>query len=114
MFVLKAGSKTIQLNWGTWAMKRFCELKGINIVDYFDIIGSGNIQLADVITIIQAAAEHASKGTVKYTEFEVCEWIDEDGGIVNPDGQIKKFFEWIAEQHIVKATTEEEKKSPKS
>ena len=101
MFEFKLKDKTIPLTWGTWSMKRFCEIKGITIGQYFDIIGGGNISLEDVIVILQAAAEMATKGTVKFTEFEVCEWIDEDGGIVNPNGQIKAFFQWIVDSHTV-------------
>lgn len=113
MFEFKLKDKTIPLKWGTWSMKRFCEIKGITIGQYFDIIGGGNISLEDVIVILQAAAEMATKGTVKFTEFEVCEWIDEDGGIVNPNGQIKAFFQWIVDSHTVNTSEpQEEKKSP--
>lgn len=113
MFEFKLKDKTIPLKWGTWSMKRFCEIKGITIGQYFDIIGGGNISLEDVIVILQAAAEMATKGTVKFTEFEVCEWIDEDGGIVNPNGQIKAFFQWIVDSHtVVTSEQPEEKKSP--
>lgn len=113
MFEFKVGDKTIPLQWGTWSMKRFCEIKNITINDFFDIIGSGNIQLTDVIAMIQAAAEHGVKGAVKFTEFEVCEWIDADGGLLNPDGQIKGFFTFIAQSHLVDVKQDEEKKSPK-
>ena len=113
MFEFKLKDKTVPLKWGTWSMKRFCEIKGITIGQYFDIIGGGNISLEDVIVILQAAAEMATKGTVKFTEFEVCEWIDEDGGIVNPNGQIKAFFQWIVDSHTVNTSEpQEEKKSP--
>lgn len=113
MFEFKLKDKTIPLKWGTWSMKRFCEIKSITIGQYFDIIGGGNISLEDVIVILQAAAEMATKGTVKFTEFEVCEWIDEDGGIVNPNGQIKAFFQWIVDSHTVNTSEpQEEKKSP--
>ena len=113
MFEFKLKDKTVPLKWGTWSMKRFCEIKGITIGQYFDIIGGGNIGLEDVIVILQAAAEMATKGTVKFTEFEVCEWIDEDGGIVNPNGQIKAFFQWIVDSHTVNTSEpQEEKKSP--
>jgi hypothetical protein len=111
MFQFKAGEQTIPLIWGTWSMKRFCEIKGITISEYFDIIGSGNIQISDVIIILQAAAEHGTKGTAKFSDFEVCEWIDLDGGIVNPNGQIKAFFEWIAKSHLVNVSEVAEKKS---
>lgn len=112
MFEFKLKDKTVPLKWGTWSMKRFCEIKGITIGQYFDIIGGGNIVLEDVIVILQAAAEMATKGTVKFTEFEVCEWIDEDGGIVNPNGQIKSFFQWIVDSHTVNTSEpQEEKKS---
>lgn len=111
MFDFKVGERLIPLNWGTWSMKRFCDIKGITIAQYFDVIGSGDIQLADVIVMLQAAADHGSKGTVKHTEFEVCEWIDADGGLLNPNGQIKAFFEAIAKSHMVDTTQEEEKKS---
>ena len=114
MFEFKLKDKTIPLKWGTWSMKRFCEIKGITIGQYFDIIGGGNISLEDVIVILQAAAEMATKGTVKFTEFEVCEWVDEDGGIINQDGQIKAFFQWIVDSHTVNVTPigDDEKKSP--
>ena len=113
MFEFKLKDKTIPLKWGTWSMKRFCEIKCITIGQYFDIIGGGNISLEDVLVILQAAAEMATKGTVKFTEFEVCEWIDEDGGIVNPNGQIKAFFQWIVDSHTVNTSEpQEEKKSP--
>lgn len=112
MFEFKLKDKTIPLKWGTWSMKRFCEIKGITIGQYFDIIGNGNIGLEDVIVILQAAAEMATKGTVKFTEFEVCEWIDADGGIINQDGQIKAFFQWIVDSHtVVTSEQPEEKKS---
>lgn len=113
MFEFKLKDKTIPLKWGTWSMKRFCEIKNITINDFFDIIGSGNIQLTDVIAMIQAAAEHGVKGAVKFTEFEVCEWIDADGGLLNPYGQIKGFFTFIAQSHLVDVKQDEEKKSPK-
>lgn len=113
MFEFKLKDKTVPLKWGTWSMKRFCEIKGITIGQYFDIIANGNIALEDVIIILQSAAEMATKGTVKFTEFEVCEWIDEDGGIVNPNGQIKAFFQWIVDSHTVNTSEpQEEKKSP--
>lgn len=114
MFEFKLKDKTVPLKWGTWSMKRFCEIKGITIGQYFDLIGSGNIALEDVVIILQAAAEMATKGTVKFTEFEVCEWIDEDGGIVNPNGQVKQFFQWIADSQLVNLTPigDDEKKSP--
>jgi len=134
MFEFKLKDKTVPLKWGTWSMKRFCEIKEIvlneqdqklcqklnkpyveikfTIGQYFDLIGNGNIALEDVVIILQAAAEMATKGTAKFTEFEVCEWIDEDGGIVNPNGQVKAFFQWIADSHLVNISEQpEEKKS---
>jgi hypothetical protein len=112
MFEFKLKDKTIPLKWGTWSMKRFCEIKGITIGQYFELISQGEIGIEDVVTMVQAAAEMATKGTVKFTDFEVCEWIDDDGGIVNPDGQIKAFFEWVAASHVVNAAEQlEEKKS---
>lgn len=112
-FKRKDGSVS-QLGWGTWAMKKYCDLRGFTIQQYFEWLGQdGGIPILDVPLIIKVALDFGSRGKKDYSEFDAAELIDEDGGVLNPNGQIKSFFQWIVESHTVNSSeTQEEKKSP--
>ena len=49
---------------------------------------------------------------VEFTEDDVCDWIDEIGGIFNPEGQVLLYFKYIVEHTVmaVQGTPKEEKK----
>ena len=37
---LKLNNKTIQLKWGTWSMREFCNERNITIDKYFEVLGN--------------------------------------------------------------------------
>lgn len=98
MFELKTNNNTIHLKWGTWAMKRFCELEGKNLMELINVLSGGIYDLDTIVHIVQAAAESGYKSLKKpidFGEFEVCEWIDEVGGLSAKDGQLVAFMKYM-------------------
>ncbi len=98
MYELKTNNKVISLQWGTWAMKRFCELENKTLVDLINILSSGSFELSTIINIIRASAESGcktNKSPIDFEEFEVCEWIDEVGGLSAKDGQLIEFIKYM-------------------
>lgn len=111
-FKRKDGSVS-QLGWGTWAMKKYCELRNFTIQDYFVWLGTdGGIPAFDLPLIIKVALDFGSQGKKEHSEFEASELIDEDGGVFAGNGQIAAFFKWIVDGHTVNTSEQpEEKKS---
>lgn len=79
---LSDGTK-IPMRFCTWSLKRFCKLQGIGPSEIGDVL-SGNDALDAIVNLLKSAAEYEyiSKGTTSsITEVEVCDWIDDMGGI---------------------------------
>lgn len=75
--------KVIPLRFCTWSLKRFCKLQGIGPSEIGDVL-AGNEALDAIVNLLKSAAEYeyVSKGTTSnITDVEVCDWIDEMGGI---------------------------------
>lgn len=111
-FKRKDGSVS-QLGWGTWAMKKYCDLRKFTIQQYFDWLGQdGGIPILDIPLILKVALDFGAQGKKEHTEFEAALLIDEDGGVLAQGGQVAEFFKWIVNSHTVNATEQaEEKKS---
>ena len=105
MFNLELQNKTIPLKWGTWAMRRACELAGtpgnpLPLEEFFTSLLGASFDFKKISIFLQAAAESANRGPVDYTEHDYGEWLDECGGILATDGPIVDFF-----NYVIKATT---------
>jgi len=117
MFELKLNNKTIPLKWGTWAMREFCVANNIGIDKYFELLGKTQFDLDLVVKMIYIGYKSAcvsSKQDVEYTENDVCDWIDEIGGLFNTEGQFIEFVKYIISTTVttVQGTVKEEKKKP--
>lgn len=115
MHKFEINNKTIDLKWGTWAMREFCKDKGIAIDQYFELIGGKVLDLDTIIKLIYAgykSACNSKKEPIEYTEDDVCDWIDEIGGIFNTEGPIIEYFKYIITNTVtaVSGTPKEEKK----
>lgn len=115
MHKFEINNKTIDLKWGTWAMREFCQDKGIAIDQYFELIGGKVLDLDTIIKLIYAgykSACNSKKEPIEYTEDDVCDWIDEIGGIFNTEGPIIEYFKYIITNTVtaVSGTPKEEKK----
>jgi hypothetical protein len=78
----------------TWSLKRFCQLQGIGPSDISEAL-SGNQSLDAITNLLKSAAEYPlySQGiTPSFTDIEVCDWIDDMGGLGS-----KKFQDVMAE-----------------
>ena len=98
-------------------MKRLCAKLGIKANDYFGLLADGSGILDYVSEVLFVAAEYATlkrKEAVTFDEIDVCEWIDEAGGI-KADGQVLEFFKYIIQTHVTNISedkgAEEEKKN---
>lgn len=115
MHKFEINNKTIDLKWGTWAMREFCKDKNIAIDQYFELIGGKVLDLDSIIKLIYAgykSACNSKKEPIEYTEDDVCDWIDEIGGIFNTEGQVIEYFKYIITNTVtaVSGTPKEEKK----
>ena len=104
MFELKLPSGTKQLKWGYWAMKQFCKVQGFKPVEYIQMLSEGDGILNYVSEFLQIGAEYGGK---VYTEVEVCEWIDEAGG-VKAEGVIMDYLKYVIASHTTNLSEKEE------
>jgi len=75
--------KKIPMRFCTWSLKRFCQLQGIGPSEIGEAL-SGQSSLDAIINLLKAAAEYPlySQGiTPTFTEIEVCDWVDDMGGM---------------------------------
>ena len=117
MFELKLNNKTIHLKWGTWAMREFCVANNIGIDKYFELLGNTQFNLDLVVKMIHIGYKSAcvsNKEAVEYTEDDVCDWIDEIGGLFNTEGQFIEYVKYIISNTVttVQGVAKEEKKKP--
>ncbi len=74
---------SIPLRFCTWSLKRFCQLQGIGPSDIGEAL-SGTQTLDAIINLLRSAAEYPlyKEGiTPKFTDIEVCDWVDDLGGL---------------------------------
>ena len=77
--------KKIPMRFCTWSLKRFCQLQGIGPSDIGEAL-SGQASLDAIINLLKAAAEYPlySQGiTPNFTDIEVCDWVDDMGGMAS-------------------------------
>ena len=118
MFELKLNNKTIHLKWGTWAMREFCVAKDITIDKYFELLGKTQLDLDIIVKMIFAGYKSycvSNKQAVEYTEDDVCDWVDELGGLFNAQGQFIEYVKYVVSQTVttVQGNVKEEKKKSK-
>ena len=119
MFELKLNDKTIQLKWGTYAMRLFCEKRNITIDKYFEVLGNTQLDLDIVIKLIYIgylSASISKEEEVIYNEVNVCDWIDEIGSIFTSEGQVMDYIKYIVSTTVytLSGTPKEEEKKKSS
>ncbi len=81
--------KVIPLRFCTWSLKRFCKLQGIGPTE-IGVALSGKDALDAIVNLIRSAAEYEfiKEGkTANFTEVDVCDWVDDMGGIAGTQFQ---------------------------
>ena len=122
MFELKLNNNTIQLKWGTWAMREFCIAKGITVDKYFDVLANTQFDIDNIIKLVYIGYKSAcvsNKQDIEYKEEDACDWIDELGSILATEGQLIDYIKYIVDRTIISvqsnwAKKDEKKKSSKT
>lgn len=93
---LSNGEK-IPMRFCTWSLKRFCQLQGIGPSEIGEAL-SGNSTLDAIVNLLKSAAEYPlySQGiTPSYTDLNVCDWIDDMGGVASP--KLQEIFKALSD-----------------
>lgn len=101
MFELKIGDQVVNLKWGTYAMKLFCERMGTGVDGFFEIIQeiaeakASQQKMFNILeAFLHAGYEYANKA--KATDIQVCEWIDACGGVIKiNESQMVDYINYI-------------------
>jgi len=115
MFKLVLKNKTIDLKWGTWAMREFCKQNNITIDKYFETLSKTQFDLELIVQLVHIgykAACVSNKQDIVYTDVDVCEWLDEIGSVFATDGELVNYVKYIVESTMVSVSdnTEDDKK----
>lgn len=108
----------IPLRFCTWTLKRFLELQKVQLGEMAAKLDAG-MDLSTIVNLITAAHEYVlrKKGdATQVNDVEVCDWIDDIGGIVSPQIQelIESFISTLTVGDKVATGTEAEPEEKKS
>lgn len=73
--------------YGTWAIKRFCDKRGIKLSQLNEIL-SGDLSFDDIVEILLCAVEYNCRLKnlpFNFSDIDVCGWIDELGGLLGEE-----------------------------
>jgi hypothetical protein len=105
--------KKIPMRFCTWSLKRFCQLQGIGPSEIGEAL-SGSDTIGAIVHLLKSAAEYPlySQGiTPTFTEIEVCDWIDDLGGITSP--RLQEIFKTLSDSMVSGIDNGPAKKSKK-
>jgi len=91
----------IKGQFGTWALKRYCDLQGYTLAQAGEHLG--NPEISDITTYLLAAVEYTARKAAapfSYNDVHCCSWIDELGGPGSED--LKRLFQHSADENKVK------------
>jgi hypothetical protein len=110
---LSDGTK-IPMRFCTWSLKRFCQLQGIGPSEIGDAL-SGDGTLDAIVNLLKSAAEYPlyKEGiTPKFTDLDVCDWIDDMGGIASE--KLQDIFKALSDSMVSGLDKPETKKGKNS
>lgn len=87
-FKITLKGEVIEGKFSTWAYKRFCMKLGLSDKKLVARLSEDESSWSDNIEMVLCAIEHKcrEKGvSMKYTDLDVCNWVDEVGGIASED-----------------------------
>jgi len=92
-------------------MHLYCEKQGIDLRGFTEQIANLQFSIPVMVAMIQSAAMAATKQEPSFEE--VCEWIDDCGGLLAVSGPLHDFANYMISRTIVRVSDNEseEKKS---
>lgn len=103
-------STVIKGQFGTWALKRFCDKKGYSLKEAGEHLG--NPSMGDIVEFLLSAVEYSARKTASpfsFTDVHCCEWIDQMGGMQSET--FTKLFNHASDQQLIES---DEKKTEMS
>lgn len=89
-------------------MSLYCEKAKVDLSGLFEELSKLQYSIPVLVTMLQSASE-AATGVVP--EFkEVCEWIDDCGGMLAKEGPLVDFVNYVVKNTVVNVSQEEEEK----
>jgi hypothetical protein len=76
----------IKGKFSLWSVKRYCDKKGLTLAGLENQLSQENISMDDLCVMLLCAVEHTSRVEKKgfaYTDMDVCDWIEQLGGITS-------------------------------
>lgn len=102
----------IKGQFGTWAIKRFCDKKKITF-SQLSQMKADDYSFDDIVEMILCAVEHKArkdKQPFSYTDIHACEWIDDmEGGLAGND--LISLFNHSGSEDSLPQAPENEKKT---
>lgn len=102
--IVTEGDGTITGQFGTWALKRFCDKQKYTLKEASEKLGDPT--LADIVEYLLCAIEYSARVTASpfsWTDVHICKWIDELGGM-NNEGFVSLFNHSASEDNSEKKT----------
>jgi hypothetical protein len=107
--------KIIKGQFGTWAIKRFCDKKKITFVQ-LSIMKPEDYSFEHIVEMILCAVEHTArkeKQAFSFTDLDVCGWIDDmEGGLGGAD--LINLFNHSGSEDALPSPPDSEKKTQES
>lgn len=72
--------------YSLWSVKRYCDLKKLSLAQLEEQLSVENIALDDIVKLILCAVEYTTRKEKQgfgYTDVDVCDWIEQLGGITS-------------------------------
>lgn len=85
-FEIILDGEVIPGKFGTWSAKRFSDKKGFSLSQLVDYYKNDDVSFDDVTLNILCAVEYGCRKKsipFHWTDVDVCEWIDEMGGMLS-------------------------------
>ena len=85
-------------------MRRFTDKNKITIDQYFDVLTRAAYDLNTLVQLVHIGYESActsNKEEVIFTEDDVCDWIDEVGGVFRQDGPLVDYIKYIVDNTLL-------------
>ena len=96
----------IKGQFGTWAMKRFCDKKGLGLSE----AGTALTTLGGLVDYLLCAVEYSARKTgsqFSYTDVHACDWVDDMGGMSSDN--FTNLMKHSQDEYAVQSTDEEKK-----
>lgn len=84
--IILDNGEIIKGQFGTWALKRFCDKRKYSLKEAGEKLGDPSID--DISEYLLCAVEYSArkeKRDFDFTDLDVCGWIDELGGMNSAD-----------------------------